>query len=248
MLEIGRREVESSCLDVQKQGHYRATGGVLRLELLQYLHWLFLLFLIQTALPAFAQANEPTDVFTDTSTGRSIYCGLVGSSWVPVVKMRGGTYRSLALEIRTVGKKLKIAGTTRQRTSLQNKVKKLRALRKGATPVCAMGPSSGDTPFVTPTPSTPAASPTPGTPSVGCFLAGGITAPGCFGIPTQLSGSIDRGQSLYQQQCFGCHKSRPALPFDKLEGAFSRIPQMLPYKPGQQDLADLVAYLNRFNF
>jgi hypothetical protein len=38
------------------------------------------------------------------------------------------------------------------------------------------------------------------------------------------------------------------MPYDRVATSFDRIPQMQPFKPGAQQLADIVAYLNRFNF
>lgn len=198
--------------------------------------------------PAFAAT--PSTVF-EIRDGRSrAYCGLVGATYVPVVKV-SGKYRTASSEASAAKKKAQ-RSIGRTRDLLRKREKTLRALITRTATACKAGPSTtpgaGPAPAPTATPgSSPAPTPTPVS-LPGCFAPGNNTRPGCFGIPSGLTGNIDRGQTAFRNQCTGCHTSRPARTYTQLQSSFDRIPQMQPFRPGAQDLADITAYLNRFNF
>jgi hypothetical protein len=199
---------------------------------------------VQIVLCLSANAAPISQVFKIPDRNSTAYCGLTGTVWEPVTKVQG-TYRVVTLQIKDLKRRIaKASGSTK--TSLQRKLKLLVSLRARTLSTCRQG--IPPTPY--PTPSATVAPPTP-TISTICFVSGGDTKPGCFGIPAPLIGNDPRGASLYQQQCYGCHrssKSAVAYNYTKLQSTFDRIPQMAPYRPAPQQLADLVAYVNRFNF
>lgn len=104
-------------------------------------------------------------------------------------------------------------------------------------------------PAKTPTPAaTPVGKPNP-TPTVpssgGSFDQNGNTVK--FGIPSGLTGNISRGRGIWTADCGGCHGS------EKLGRTYSQIKSALNLgamsgvKVTNQEVADLIAYLNRFN-
>ena len=114
---------------------------------------------------------------------------------------------------------------------------------------------SAKLPKTTPTPSatlaitpTATATATPSGCSQPCYNAQRRTA--CFGIPSAITGSESSGQQLWAT-CSGCHleSSRRNITYASIGTALSTIPQMLPFSSSfnNQDVADIAAYLNRFN-
>lgn len=144
----------------------------------------------------------------------------------------------------------------RKLTSRRDKAKKesLTAINKLATAKCKVLalPTPTPTPTATPSP-TPTATATPqATFAAGNFDGNGnVTATGksVFQIPANLSGNISLGRDVYDTYCFGCHVERVNRTFPDLRYNTSRPPMNydstdLP----DAELANLVAYLNRFRF
>ena len=138
---------------------------------------------------------------------------------------------------------------------LKRTVRALTQLIAAALSACT-SPSPTATPTATPAPSQPTATPTPiatATPNPRAVFdsSGNVTAlgKGYLGIPSNLNASIDAGEvahGLYS--CAGCHLERTNRSFQNLEVALPASPMNFPI-PDQisyQQLADLVAYLNRF--
>jgi hypothetical protein len=84
----------------------------------------------------------------------------------------------------------------------------------------------------------------------GNFDAQGNTCPDKFLIPSGLVGNISRGKSIHTLRCSGCHMERTHYQFDQVVHAVSNVRAMNGILAGyetEQAVADLVAYLNRFN-
>ena len=205
----------------------------------------YLLILAVLFIADFASA-QATRIAAIEDGARTAYCGWVDERWVPVLKKSsssGVTIRSQLSKLRNDIRKV----TGSKKRSLQKKQALYSSLEKRTKATCAQLPRPEQELTPTPTPrssATPRSTPTP----LSCFLAGSNTAPGCFGIPPSLTGNIDRGAAYFQRNCTGCHASRPPYNYSRVKGAFSFVPQMAPYLPSDQALADIVAYLNRFNF
>lgn len=191
------------------------------------------------AVQALAHAQVPTSIFEITDKGKTAYCGYV-KSWVPAVKLKDGSFKTISAELRTIATKLRTA-TGDKKKSLEKRQTNLKGIQSRTKSTCAKGPTG------TP-PTQPTATPTPGSPPVGCFIPGGDIVAGCFGIPTNLTANIIRGEVYFTNNCKGCHASRPARNFTYVKAKFSEVPQMRPFLPVDAVLADIVGYLNRFNF
>jgi len=114
-------------------------------------------------------------------------------------------------------------------------------IRDPATPT----PTAQTTPQATPTPITPA----PPTCNSN-FDSNGNTCPNRFGIPAGLTGNIARGRNIQTLRCNGCHVQRTNYQFGAITDAVNNVGAMNGVLTGyetQQAVADLVAYLNRFN-
>lgn len=99
-----------------------------------------------------------------------------------------------------------------------------------------------------PTP-TPTASPTPSIPIYNFDSMGNVTAQGkiTFGIPQHLSGNISIGRNIYLTNCVGCHIERNGRTFPQYRDIIARSPMLFDeFQIPDQELADLVAYMNRF--
>ena len=78
---------------------------------------------------------------------------------------------------------------------------------------------------------------------------GNVTAAGkaIFGIPSNLSANISAGRTVQQVKCTGCHVERTNYTFPVVREKIKQSPMLFDEEqvPDQQ-LANLVAYLNRF--
>jgi mono/diheme cytochrome c family protein len=71
---------------------------------------------------------------------------------------------------------------------------------------------------------------------------------GAFGIPDGVTGSISAGQAIIASTCSGCHGSGQnlaALDYSRFTATLQAVPAMRALPLTQQDIADLVAWLNR---
>jgi hypothetical protein len=204
-------------------------------------------------VPVAAYTETPSSVFEINDSGRAAFCGQIGASWLPALKRRNGTFVSARSELRSLVAKIRREKSRKIIARLESTQRSVRVLQSRTRATCAEGPpqsipdgGTGGTLPPTPTPTpTPQGSVPPINP---CFLPGGDIKAGCFGIPATLIANINRGETFYGRNCRGCHGVRVAMPYDRVATSFDRIPQMQPFKPGAQQLADIVAYLNRFNF
>jgi hypothetical protein len=116
-----------------------------------------------------------------------------------------------------------------------------------ATPIPTVQTPVPPTPTRTPVPTrTPTSTPTPI--QGGCFTANGDTD--CFGIPANLKGNISDGSTYFSaNNCSACHSeaSRRNKTFQQIKNSFSNSAMSALRKPTDQQVADLTAWLNRFN-
>lgn len=119
------------------------------------------------------------------------------------------------------------------------------------TSVSTASPTPGERPTNTPTPkptNTPTPTPTATPDDGGCFTASGDT--NCFGIPANLTGNISSGSKVWSAlSCSGCHSevSKRNLGYSRVNAAFSNSAMAVLPKPSNQNIADITAYLNRYN-
>jgi len=110
-----------------------------------------------------------------------------------------------------------------------------------ATPTAAPG---GPNPQATTTPTSVPVMPTPC--AGGNFNANGDTTQ--FDIPSGITGNVNRGLIVYNQNCSGCHGNTDKgvnLLFTRLKSTLAAAPMFIT-NISDPDLSDLVAYLNRF--
>ncbi len=106
-------------------------------------------------------------------------------------------------------------------------------------------PTPSASPSVSPSPTTSATPRPSSTPASGNFDANGNTT--AFGIPAGLVGNKNAGSSVWTSKCSGCHSTEERnRTFPQIQGALS-IPVMSGIQITDAQLANLVAYLNRFN-
>lgn len=195
-------------------------------------------------LPSFAMADskrqhrvialDPFDRFSITVGGKAVECGFIDSEWIAGKALSGDKFRTLEDLIRGKRKKLKKSPSDK-RKKIQKGIRKTKQLLNLAKPVCAIGPGT-----IQPTP----------TPSQPNFDSNGnVTEAGktLFEIPSNLSGNISRGLELVDGNCRGCHEERIGRTFTNIRSNISKPPMFFDeVRMPDQDLADIVAYLNRF--
>lgn len=202
-----------------------------------------LLLLCATLVHSSVGEAQGTSAFQLMVGGKPLICALRAKGWETMVRVSGGGLTSAQEQRRTVVRQLRKARGAKK-LALERSRRSLNIIIARGKSRCRAGPNQpGAAPLIQPTPT-----PTPN-PGFGCFVPGNNTSPGCFGIPTPLSGNIERGQSFYQANCRACHVAvKNNRTWNQVSVAFSNIPQMNPFRPDDQTLADIVAYLNRFNY
>lgn len=207
--------------------------------------------------PTRAQAVNPSQLTAvevlDGSVRKSFYC----------LENQPGSLRDNGIDYIFLPLSKDVTKLTKQakkNKKLATKLKKLKKLYAAAVLACGGGsvipnPSATATPSPgsSPTP-TKSATPTPSaTPdSWAIFDANGnVTNAGktYLGIPSTLSANIDRGDSVHKfNTCSGCHAEKTLWHYNELSTRLPQSPMFfeIPNKLTYQDLADLVAYLNRF--
>jgi len=205
---------------------------------------------------ASALANSPVFEVYDSKNKKTIACMKVNGRWEAGDRVKKGrSFVAYKDQIASLKKELKQQGTTPNRKkritkNLQGLVEKLPAQKRLCKQNAGKKPSPAPTPVGTVTPgATPSATPTPKSGcSQACFNQSRLTS--CFGIPSGTQGSETNGQYLWAT-CAGCHaeSTRRNRSFSSIRTAFQTIPQMIPFSSSfdTQDMADLAAYLNRYN-
>lgn len=207
--------------------------------------------LISTTLFATTRLSSDQLFEVESGSGRFV-CGLVSNKWIPGSLTKSGDFQSLAEQISVLRTQIKKA-TGAKKTKLQKKSNTLRKLRETRARACAGGPPSGNatpTPesIVTnrPTPTSTARPTMSATPSNRCFDSAGNTT--CFGIPAGMHGNKNSGSVIVSSDCLGCHNERQNRTYQQIVNSINSVSQMSRFVDlPSQDIADIVAYINRFN-
>jgi hypothetical protein len=180
---------------------------------------------------AFAQ----TETFQTTSNGKTITCGASGSSWIPG-SLSGSKFTSLVTQ-RTKKRTALKKATGAKLAQLKKAIKTLTTRIKTEGPVCALGPPDDGDDEV---------------PADGDYFdsSGNLTADGklAFGVPSELSGNVTSGRVLHDNNsCKSCHTEKTNSSYSLvLESLEEPSMTYLADSLSTADLANLVAYLNRF--
>lgn len=188
----------------------------------------------QAAAPANSVKLASKSLFTVRASSASILCGNL-PPWSPG-RMVSDRFYPTRVEIKALKAKIsKSSGSARR--ALEAKVRQLNSyLSKGKAP-CAKGPPRA---VSTPTPSGP-------------FDAlGNVTAAGkvAFGIPSNLSASVNSGIGAWNSTCNGCHHMQPSglgiRSFPEIKARIQLSPMLfsIPGELTEQQIADIVAFAN----
>lgn len=197
----------------------------------------------------------------DPKTKKSIDCSYNGRK-IEAGTLKGNPprFRALSIPIETLKKKIqrssKKVALKKQLRALQTEYGRLVKLCKSNLPPTPTPtpttPGAISTPTATATPNrqnTPTPTPTAAGCTSGCYDSSRNTP--CFNIPAPTKGNETRGAQLWAGNCAGCHaeSSRRNRVYGQISLALRSVPEMLPFSNdySTQDIADLVAYLNRFN-
>jgi|GEM_PF-1953813 len=184
----------------------------------------------------------PADLFSTTnSKGTAIMCATVAGK-LSSGKVKGLCFNSDNDATKAAKKKWTKSKRASDKKNFTNK-KKLATVNNA---LCKTALDGGDSPVPTPGPIvTPTPIPTEN--PFSCFTNASATKPGCFGIPSGVTGSITTGAALWSSKgCAGCH-----IVTDNLNKSYSTLTAVLPISPmfitsTVQERADLTAFSNRF--
>lgn len=180
--------------------------------------------------PGAIEVDSSTSFEVDTSLG-PVTCAFVSDEFIPGRMLSDGTtFLSCLAELKT----LKAKNKKTPKPSLKAKIKKLKTKKNEGDALCV-----DDSP------------PPPSNPSVGNFdLLGNVTDQGKlnFGIPSSLSANIDVGKNYYNSMCDGCHGPKLNRTFPDYRDKIKLEPMYFDEEEVPDSvLANLTAYLNRFN-
>jgi hypothetical protein len=193
-------------------------------------------------------------LFSAISNKREITCaGKINGKYLSgnAIAISGSKlFTPLSDDLKILKSKLKSSITAAAKIKVQKKIDKLKLQMKNENKVCSYGPEAapGTSPGTLPT-STPQPTATP-TPSVsGNFdSSGNVTSNGkiTFGIPSNLNASREIGRAIWSSTCDGCHdveKTGHSFSFYK---SVIRESPMYIFDKTDQDIANITAYLRRF--
>jgi hypothetical protein len=200
-------------------------------------------------IPRTASAASDSFELYDKRTKQIIVCKKIQNSWEPgSFSEKSGKYTSFKALIKQIN--TRILRNSPKKKTLESQVKKLSKNLAPQQRLCRN--AAPNTPKPTPTASgtqtpKPTATPQSGC-SQSCYNSSRVTQ--CFQIPSSVPGSETRGGTLWSG-CMGCHteSTHRNRTYTQISAAFSSIPQMLPFASNyrSQDIADITAYLNRYN-
>ena len=191
---------------------------------------------IAHALPNAAKMLSSNNLFQTFANGGVITCGRPGLKFLSglMVGENKDYFLSRKAKIKIFKKKIKkftLKGLFSKVSKFQKKLKKQKQLKKIEDPICLDqgGSSSG-----------------------GNFDDfGNVTEAGkiAFEIPSYLSANIDTGSSIYKANCTGCHGEKIGYSYVGINNAFATISAMSFFQSqlSDSDVAQIAAYLNRFN-
>ena len=187
----------------------------------------------------------------DPQSQETIDCAISNNQVEPGALASGGrSFKYLKSAIEQLQRK--IAKKPVNIVKLKVTLKKAQRDYKRKKALCVKSAPAFPTPTPTPTSSgaRPTATPTPtaGGCSVPCYSSLRNTT--CFNIPSSTVGNETSGQRIWAS-CSGCHSesSRRNRRYDQISQALQTIPEMIPFAQSysSKDIADIAAYLNRYN-
>ncbi len=194
-----------------------------------------------SALPVGAILLPASQMFQTSQNGHTYTCGMVNSKWNGGILV-SGRFMPFSQLITNTKVKLRTA-TGKKKLKLKAKLASYKNSHSTVGSICRAaasgGGGGGSTPTHTPTPP----------PSSGSNFdsSGNVTAAGkaLFTIPSSLSANKSRGQTVWSSTCRACHSS------EYQNKRYVDLVNVLPAAPmfvhiSNNQLADLVAYLNRF--
>ncbi len=181
----------------------------------------------------------------DIQEGSGFVCVRPLASWVPgrIVKRSTNLIQTLADYIKELTAKIKATSSASQIAKLLKKRTNAKNEKKAGSEICKALPADSD--------SSPLPTATPLPPSEKVFDSNGnLTATGKekYGIPSNIStANLTAGSSVHKAQCSGCHNEKgTGRSFTALRKDIESSPMFIT-GISDQNLADLVAYLNRFD-
>lgn len=211
---------------------------------------LFIPFLL-IGLPCAAYSLDSEDIVVaevELSNGQvqevSCYDGRAGLTKVRKGQLAFNDYQKL---FRKQQKKFKKTADKRAK----KKSKLFKQLFVAGSPVCQSlkrDTVPTPTPSATPTPST-TPTPSPTVPASYFNSDGSVNSYGKirFGIPEDMEANLIDGQTVFFRNCSGCHEERTKPDLASLREATSKAPMLFnETELPDQNLADLLAYLGRF--
>jgi len=209
-------------------------------QLLAFLIALLFAFYHETAsaLPKGTVVVDPSNITAEDTSQGIIICAPINGISVPGRTINGddSLFLSVTDEIKQTKLKVKKAPSNKV-AKLKKKLKTLKGKKKVGLVACAFG--TGGTP-----------TPTPDSSQSNFDIFGNVTAKGKvqFGIPTSLSANIDQGHIVYNSMCVGCHSAYLGRNFNEYREKTKESPMLYNENSLPEDLlANLTAYLNRFN-
>lgn len=188
------------------------------------------------ALPSGAVQLLGSDL-RQVQSGATVYlCGKIGISFVPglMLDQEQSVFLSYADKIKALKKKLKNANSS-QEQKLKNSIKKFKAKKAAAEPLCMIFNNSGGDSNLPPN----------------FDSLGNVTSAGkaLFGIPQDLPADITTGKAIFTENCTGCHTDQGRLnrSFSNYREAIAQAPMFFNSQEVPDSmLAQITAYLNRF--
>jgi len=189
---------------------------------------------------AFAQPKgailiDPTTIYVAQDNKQQTYtCLEVGTSDYRAGKMVGvilDYFLAYTTEVQALKAKIAKASGSKK-TKLELKLKKLKTKAKRGNSACAAA----------------RANPNPGTGPIFDYL-GNVTPAGKskFQIPVEYTANQDTGEVVFNYYCTGCHEPQLNRTFPIYRSMIAQSPMLYDETQiSNQQLADLVAYLNRF--
>jgi len=197
--------------------------------------------------------------FIEVSTPQgNIFCAMIKGVWVPGDIIPDKKFSPFSSQKKKLDSQIK-KGRFKKLTALKKKLNTVKRKMSAGKKACSAAnplPSRTATPLASST-STPSGLPTFGpsatpTSRTGCYDTQRTTS--CFGIPSGLRGRESDGQTLFTAACSGCHSGsadggRRNRSYGDISNALSTVAEMRPYANNfsNQDLANIVAYSNRYN-
>ena len=188
------------------------------------------------SIPSGAVDLDSADLYQSRSSGKTYTCGRL-PPWAPGRLVQGWFYPTKT-EIVALKRQIKAATSSAAKSRLESKLTRAKATLTAGKRVCTGSPQP------TPTPDT----------GGGAMYdrLGNMTAAGkaAFGVPSNLSASVNSGIGVWNNTCKGCHQTSPmalsikTFPLIRARIQLSPMSFSIPAEVTEQMIADVVAFAN----